>query len=333
MKILYGIQGTGNGHVSRAREIIPELKRHADVDIVLSGTHSEVNVGHDIKFRFHGLGFVFGKKGNVSIPETIQNFKIRNFIQEIRSLPVDEYDLIIQDVEPVTAWACRLQKIPCVEMSHQISLSSPKTPKIKGFHWGKFILNHYTPHSYKMGFHFQKYDDFIHTPVIRSEIRNLKPVFGEEYLVYLPAFGDIEIQKFLSPFTEERFRVFSKHSTQSYDNKNIKFEKIDNHKFISALANCKGLITGAGFESPAEAIFLNKKLMCVPMSNQYEQLCNAKALEELGIQVVWSRNNISQALTQFLASDERIHLEFPDETAFLVDNLVQKFRNNQLFTF
>jgi UDP:flavonoid glycosyltransferase YjiC (YdhE family) len=30
MKILYAIQGTGNGHVSRAREIIPIPKKYGE---------------------------------------------------------------------------------------------------------------------------------------------------------------------------------------------------------------------------------------------------------------------------------------------------------------
>ena len=38
MKILYAIQGTGNGHLSRARDIIPILQKKGDVDILVSGT-------------------------------------------------------------------------------------------------------------------------------------------------------------------------------------------------------------------------------------------------------------------------------------------------------
>ena len=45
MKILYAIQGTGNGHVSRAREIIPFLRKYGNVDILISGIHAEVDVG------------------------------------------------------------------------------------------------------------------------------------------------------------------------------------------------------------------------------------------------------------------------------------------------
>ena len=32
MKILYAIQGTGNGHLSRAKDVFPALQNRADVD-------------------------------------------------------------------------------------------------------------------------------------------------------------------------------------------------------------------------------------------------------------------------------------------------------------
>ena len=38
--------------------------------------------------------------------------------------------------------------------------------------------------------------------------------------------------------------------------------------------------------TPAEALYLNKKLMVIPMKNQYEQHCNAAALKTLGIPVL-----------------------------------------------
>jgi hypothetical protein len=55
MKILYAIQGTGNGHITVAREVIPILKRRAEVDILLSGTQVDVGLPFEIKYRLHGL--------------------------------------------------------------------------------------------------------------------------------------------------------------------------------------------------------------------------------------------------------------------------------------
>ena len=52
------------------------------------------------------------------------------------------------------------------------------------------------------------------------------------------------------------------------------------------MIGCAGVITGAGFETPAEALYLNKKIMCLPILGQYEQLCNAAALEKLNATIV-----------------------------------------------
>lgn len=322
MRILYGIQGTGNGHVSRAREIIPILKKYADVDIVLSGTQSELDPGHGVKFRLKGFGFVFGKNGGVDSIKTVSQFHLREFIRDLKNLPVKDYDLVIQDVEPVTAWACKLNGINCLEMSHQICLTSPNTPKVKGFHFGKIILENYTPHTHKIGFHFRKYDDFIHTPVIRSEIRKLQPRTEDYYLVYLPAFGDEYLYKLFENFPEENFVIFSKHSRKPYSKKNAEFRLLNNADYIAHLQNCKGLICGAGFEAPSEAIFLKKKLLCIPMTNQYEQLCNAKALEELGIPVVWNKRKFVSKMNIFLSDSNILELDFPDETEMIIQQIM-----------
>jgi hypothetical protein len=55
--------------------------------------------------------------------------------------------------------------------------------------------------------------------------------------------------------------------------------------YYKSLASCEGLITGGGFESPAEALYLGKKLMVIPMKGQYEQQCNAAALTDMGVSV------------------------------------------------
>ena len=65
MKILYAIQGTGNGHISRAREIIPYLKQYGELDILISGTQADVQLPYPIKYKFKGVGFVFGIDGGM----------------------------------------------------------------------------------------------------------------------------------------------------------------------------------------------------------------------------------------------------------------------------
>ena len=68
MKILYAIQGTGNGHISRSKEVLKYLVKEADVDILVSERQHEVNLGFKIKYQLEGLGFVFGKNVSRIVP-------------------------------------------------------------------------------------------------------------------------------------------------------------------------------------------------------------------------------------------------------------------------
>ncbi|WP_199141412.1 glycosyltransferase family protein [Pedobacter sp. ASV12] len=326
MKILYAIQGTGNGHISRAREIVPLLQQHGDLDILVSGTQADVKLSQEVKYQLHGFSFVFGKKGGVDHYKTWKNMNLPRFSKDMRKVPLADYNLIINDFEPVTAWACKMQKLESVSLSHQASFKSRKVPRPKTIDWGKLILSHYAPTTHHIGFHFERYDDFIYTPVIRSEIRNLQATNLGHYTVYLPAIDDKHLVKLLQQIPNVRWEVFSKHTKLSYAEGNVFVEPINNERFNKSMASCEGVFTGGGFEGPAEALFLGKKLLVAPMKFQYEQQCNAYALKKLGLPVIWGSNkNWLPMLKQFVAQPQEHQFNFPDETAAIIDQVVKKY--------
>lgn len=325
MKILYAIQGTGNGHVSRAREIIPHLKKHGDLDLLISGTQAEVGLDEEIKYKFNGFGFVFGSKGGVDFRESWRRFDLTTFAKDTKNLPVKDYDLIINDFEPVTAWSCKLKGKKSVALSHQSAYLSPNTPQLHGFHWGKLIMNNYAPAQNHVGFHFEKYDDFIHTPVIRSEIRDLKTSNLGHYTVYLPAYSDGFILEKVRKIPDSQWQIFSKHSKTQYRKFNAEIFPINNSAFQNSLAGCTGLLTGGGFEGPAEALFLGKKVLAVPMHHQYEQQCNAISMEKLGVPVIWKESEFEEKLKNWVNSDLIINVDYPDNTAEIIKNTVEKY--------
>ena len=80
---------------------------------------------------------------------------------------------------------------------------------------------------------------------------------------------------------------------------------LDNElSLLPAMANRHGLITGAGFETPAEALYLQKELMCIPIRGQYEQFCNAAALSGFGVPVLNSINpkNFHRKIVDWLSA-------------------------------
>jgi predicted glycosyltransferase len=82
MKILYAIQGTGNGHISRATDIIPLLQKKGDLDILISGTEADVDLGYPVKYKLKGMSFVFGKQGGIDLISTYKKAKLKDFIMK-----------------------------------------------------------------------------------------------------------------------------------------------------------------------------------------------------------------------------------------------------------
>ncbi len=306
MKILYAIQGTGNGHISRAREIVPLLQQYGELDLLVSGTEAEVSLAQPLKYRFHGFSFVFGTKGGVDNWATFKLMNIPRLWRDIHSLPLKQYDLIVNDFEPVSAWACKVQKVPSVSLSHQCSFVSPKTPRPAGRSWAEWLFKYYSPTTHHIGFHFERYDDFIHTPVIRSEIRNMKTSNLGHYTVYLPAYDDKILTKLLIK-TNVQWHIFSKRQKAAYQKDNVQIFPVNNEAFNDSLASCAGLLTGGGFEGPAEALFLQKKVLMIPMKGQYEQQCNALAASKLGVPVI---NEIDEQfvahINNWISDDKKI---------------------------
>jgi uncharacterized protein (TIGR00661 family) len=326
MKILYAIQGTGNGHLSRARDIIPILQKKGELDILVSGIQADVELPYAIKYKFNGLSFIFGKKGGIDLLETYKKSNLRKLYTEIKSLPVEEYDLIINDFEPVSAWACRLKKIPCIGLSHQSAVINKKSPKPKqNDPIGSAVLKRYAPVTVSYGFHFAPYNHNIFTPVIRSEIRHADVQWAGYFTVYLPAYNDERMIKVLGQIKNCKWEIFSKHAKKEYTVKNIHIRPVTNEAFVKSLVRCDGILCGAGFETPAEALYLKKKLMVIPMKGQYEQQCNAAALKKMGVPVIKSLKlkHISK-IEEWISNKNKITVNYPDITEEIINYIIKE---------
>ncbi len=326
MKILYAIQGTGNGHLSRALDIIPILQKKGELDILVSGIQADLVLPYPVKYTFKGLSFIFGKKGGIDLLATYRKGNLKKLYKEVKSLPIETYDLVISDFEPVSAWACRMKHKPCIGLSHQQAVINSKSPKPKkNDPLGKAILRNYVPVTQGYGFHFMEYDKNIFTPVIRSQVRNAVPQQKPHFTVYLPAYSDERIVKVLGEISSIQWQVFSKHSRKAYTEKNVQVFPVNNEAFIESFTNCTGVLCGAGFETPAEALFLQKKLMVIPMKGQYEQQCNAAALQQMGIPVIKKlKLKYLETIREWTESRNLLSIHYPDKTEKIIDDIIAK---------
>ncbi len=327
MRILLAVQGTGNGHISRARDILRCLREYGDVDTLVSGRCSNLDLGEPWTFKRDGLGFFSDKHGGIDYVRTLHGLHLARFIKELRMFPIQHYDLVINDFEPLTAWAAELHHVPCIAMSNQAAFLSPKTPRPPGGpHLMELVLRYFAPGSESIGFHFERYDTFIHTPIIRAEVRRLTPYVGQHVLVYLPAHDERNLIPAFNRIRDLDWHIFSKHTRTPYQSGRIHVWPVETERFLTSLEGAQGVITAGGFETSAEALFLGKKLLVIPMRGQYEQICNAEALRRLGVAtLVKIESDFSEHVESWLTSDEIIKVDYPNETEMIVADIMRHY--------
>ena len=288
MKIFYAIQATGNGHISRAVQLYPYLQKFGEVDFFMSGNNASLDVNLPIKFKSEGCSLHYSKCGGLDYWDIAKNIKPRQIYNDADALPLKNYDVVINDFDSITSLACKLQKVNSIQFGHQASFISPNTPRPeKKSIMGEMILKHYAPSPKNIGLHFDKYDDFIYPPIIKDDILNAEPKNAEHITVYLPSFQKDCLEKAFNRLPNLKFHWFLNDVKVKYTIKNVTYFPVNQQYFNKSLINCEGIITGGGFETPAEALYLGKKILSIPIRKHYEQECNAAALKKMGVPVVY----------------------------------------------
>ncbi|MEI9912096.1 MAG: glycosyltransferase family protein [Bacteroidota bacterium] len=331
MKIFYAVQATGNGHISRAMELLPWLQQYGTVDIFLSGDNSNLAMDAPVKYRSKGLSLYFNSTGGLDYWKILRGFHPLTLKKEISDLPVEKYDLVINDFEYITAASCAKKKIPSIHLGHQASFQSRLTPRPSAKNAvGEWILKNYARSTHYIGLHFDNYDEFILPPVIKKEITDAEPTDKNYITVYLPAYSEQQLEKLFQPFRDLRFQVFSKEIKHPATKSNITFLPVNKFLFNQSLIHCTGIITGAGFETPAEALHLGKKVMAIPVRGQYEQLCNAAALQQMDVVCLKKPGeNFAFELYQWLEAKNSIQVNYNHTIPKVLDRLLTVHANTK----
>ncbi|MCP8899194.1 MJ1255/VC2487 family glycosyltransferase [Gilvimarinus xylanilyticus] len=282
MKILYGVQGTGNGHLTRARSMAKALAPHnVTVDWLVSGRPREALFDMDAfgDFRcFKGLTLQTFK-GKVNMGKTIVKSDLLQLKRDINALDLSHYDLVVSDFEPVSAWAARKQGVRSIGISHQNAFLYP-IPKRANNIFTDLFMRWFAPTDVPVGTHWHHFDQPLVPPIVEPSSH---PVTLREkhILVYLPFAELDDILALIKPFLGYQFYVYHK-VAQAETRGHIHLCPFSREGFQNHLHSCEGVISSAGFELPSEAISLGKKLLVEPVAGQMEQQSNAVALQSLG---------------------------------------------------
>jgi uncharacterized protein (TIGR00661 family) len=265
MKILYGVQATGNGHITRARVMAGALAAQGlEVDYLFSGRPAEqlfdMEPFGDFRCR-RGLTFQYGAGGRVNALGTLCNNSLWQLWGEIRGLDLSGYDLVISDFEPVSAWAARRQGVASIGIAHQYVFNY----ELPGRHQGRLTrsaIRLMAPVDTAIGLHWHHFDQPILPPLI-SPPRYPVTLEADKILVYLPHESRSQLLDWFSRFADYRFVVYCD-SAEPETQQNLQFQPFCRDGFERDLASCAGVISNSGFGLASETVQYGKKLLSKP---------------------------------------------------------------------
>jgi uncharacterized protein (TIGR00661 family) len=297
-------------------------RNDVEVDYLFSGREKSKYFDMEVFGQFqtrHGLTFSTSN-GSINRWGTFRSAKILSFLNDIKNLELGSYDLLINDFEPVSAWAAKRQGIPSISISHQASFLHP-IPRQEESFVDRLITEYFAPTEMQLGVHWYHFGHTIVPPFIEDQALNISN--DKSLLVYLP-FEDLEdIETLLAPLAEYDFVCFHPGIKQHNSQANIVWCPPSKDGFHRSLLSCDGVIANAGFELSSECLQYGKRLLLKPLEGQFEQLSNAQTLTRLGL--CQSMPSLSpDIIEKWVTSAPNESIVFPADPNILIDWLLKK---------
>lgn len=281
MRVLYGVQATGNGHISRARAMGKYLQAEGiTVDFLFSGRPADqlfdMQQFGDYQVKT-GLTFVT-EQGHINYLKTALRAKPLELWRDIRQLDCSAYDLVLTDFEPITAWAARLQKKRSVAFGHQYAFLH-QIPQSHASLLSRSIFQFFAPGQQQIGLHWHHFNQPILPPIV-----DLEPAANtadpHKVLVYLPFEDQHQVIQWLTPLTQYQFYLYGPGLSKNQLG-HIQCSGPCVDEFKRDLHQSNAVISNAGFELVSEALQLQKRILVKALQGQMEQQSNALALTQL----------------------------------------------------
>ena len=322
MHILYGVQATGQGHISRARAMAKALREHdVQVSWLFSGRPRDRLFDMQPFGDFmHRRGLTFATQtGSVRYLRTALSNNLPRFLYDAQQLDLSAYDLVVTDYEPLTAWACKWSQRDCIGIGHQYAFG-PSAP-VDGDTWlSRWIMRNFAPVTRPVGLHWHAYRNNVLPPIL--DLPNADISEGNYYLVYLPFEDQGTVTRWLQSAPDHRFVQYSG-AVSHGEAGNVQRHPASVEAFKRHLAGCRGVICNSGFELISECIHWQKPVLTRPLMGQMEQLSNALSLKQLGHAQVMDSLDTEPLHTWLAAGHRQKHKHYPDVAQALAGWLAQ----------
>jgi uncharacterized protein (TIGR00661 family) len=301
--ILYGVNGEGAGHSTRAREVLSHLVARGHTVHVASFDRGLRNLKEQFDAtEIYGFRFAYVNnrvrykrtiaKNLITVPQAAKSLKRLNAL-------VDEWkiDLVITDFEPLTCHVGHKKRLPVISIDNQHCLTNAVVSYPKQYRRdaaaAKLVTRLMTPraNAYLVISFFtapvKKRNTFLFPPLLRQEILSATPTEGDHVLVYVTSPAPA-LAKVLSAV---RCNFVAYGFGREGRDGNIVYKKPSLDGFMADLVSARAIVANSGFSLVTEALHLGKPYLAVPVSHQFEQVFNAYWLEKSDYGAYWEELN------------------------------------------
>ncbi len=305
MRILYGVVGEGMGHATRSKVVCEHLvARGHDVKIVVSGrAHAMLSKAFSDVVEIRGLTIRYvdnrmDRDGtlarNVLAAPGMLAANVGAYFDTVAKF---RPDAVVSDFDSFAYLFAKRHGLPVVSIDNQQIVSRCKLGKFakagakldyqltKAFVRAKLPgCDHYIVTTF-----FEppirrkcEADTTLVPPILRKEILDAKKRArpGDHVLVYQTSTSDTKLLDELQSVRDQKFVVYGLRRSSHRGNTTLK--EFSETGFVDDLAAARAVVCNGGLSLIGEAIYLGKPIFSVPVRNQYEQVLNARYLEQLG---------------------------------------------------
>ncbi|MDR1818987.1 MAG: glycosyltransferase [Methanobrevibacter sp.] len=315
-KIFYSICGEGLGHAIRSAVVIEELLKKYNVYIFSSDrAYKYLSEKFDNVYEIGGFNTVYQdnsvknrKTLYKAIKDTPSHLK-ENYAILYKKARKLKPNIIITDFENYSNILAKLLNIPILSVDnvHMITKTKVDYPKksqaemlkskgvIKSFmiRPKKYILTSFFYPEVK-----NPEKVVIYPPIIRNDIRRLKPSYENHVFVYQTSPTNKKLLNSLKE-VDEKFIIYG--FNQDKTDENLTFRKFNETMIYDDMKDCKAIITNGGFSLITEAIYLKKPIYSIPAKGNFEQLLNGFYVEKLGYGMM-NRDISTKTIEKFLSN-------------------------------
>lgn len=351
-RFIYGLSGEGRGHTSRAMAVTDALRgRGHEVRYCCGGTARGILEEHGehvipvpaLQHAMEGNRVQLLGTLRRNWPSLVGAFGTIDRLSEVFSSY--DPDLVITDFEAFSPRAAERLDVPVLSFNHQQVVTETEY-EVPPENWidaalARLVIRLIAPrdpsHILLTSFFYPPLKSPDRTtlvpPIIREEVREIRPTTGDHVLVYYNhGEGAEDVLRSLRA-TDHRYVIYGFPQDEQYEsNSLLEVKEPSIRGFLEDLARSRAVICTAGFTLMSEALYLGKPLLVVPNEGIFEQTLNARYLESEGLGARTDQQGLcARVVEQFLGETDRYRARLAslnscgnDEAIACIERMVNK---------